>query len=86
MCELLGNKIASAHTHSVDFCFANPLYKCHIAAVVKKQMGELKMLSGKEEVMEWVKTMLMEWAKVDRRIEAAARAEAPSQPSTEEGK
>ena len=53
---------------------------------MKKQMGRTQMLSGKEEVMEWVKTMLMEWAKVDKRIEAAAPAEAPSQPSTEEVK
>ena len=35
-------------------------------AVVKKQMGELKTLSGKEKVPEWAKTMLTEWAKMDR--------------------
>ena len=74
------------HTHSVDFCFANPLYNHYIAAVVKKWMGELKMLSGKEEVPEWAKTMLMEWAKMDKSAVAAAPAEAPSQPSTEEVK
>ena len=45
MCELLGNKMVNVHTNSVDFCFANPLYKRHIAAVVKKRMGELKTLS-----------------------------------------
>ena len=86
MCELLGNKMGNAHTHSVDFCFANPLYKRHIAAVMKKRMGELKTLSGKEEVPEWAKTMLTEWTKMDKSAVAAAPAEAPSQPSTEEVK
>ena len=86
MCELLGNKMGNAHTHSVDFCFANPLYKRHIVAVMKKRIGELKTLSGKEEVPEWVKTMLMEWAKVDKSADAAAPAETQSQPSTEEVK
>ena len=70
----------------MDFCFVNPLYKCHIVAVVKKWMGELKMLSGKEEVPEWAKTMLMEWAKMDKSAVAAAPAEPPSQPSMEEVK
>ena len=78
--------MGNSHTHSVDFCFANPLYKCHIAAVMKKQMGELKTLSGKEEVPEWAKTMLTEWAKVNKSAEAAVTTEAPSQPSTEEVK
>ena len=50
--------MGNSHTHSVDFCFANPLYKRHIAAVVKKRIGELKTLSSKEEVLEWAKTML----------------------------
>ena len=67
----------------MDFCFVNPLYKCHIAAVVKKCMGELQMLSGKEKVPEWAKTMLTEWAKMDKSAEAAAPAEAPSQLSME---
>ena len=47
-------------------------------------MGELKMLSSKEEVPEWAKTMLMEWAKVDKSAEATVPAETPSQPGTEE--
>ena len=78
--------MGNAHTHSVDFCFANPLYKRHIAAVMKKRMGELKTLSGKEEVPEWAKTMLTEWTKMDKSAVAAAPAEAPSQPSMEEVK
>ena len=78
--------MGNSHTYSVDSYFANPLYKCHIAAVVKKRMGELKMLSSKEEVPEWAKTMLMEWAKMDKSAEAAVPAEAPSQPSMEEVK
>ena len=78
--------MGNSHTHSVDFCFANPLYKYHIAAVVKKRMGELKTLSSKEEVPEWAKAMLMEWAKMDKSAVAAAPAEAPSQQSTEEVK
>ena len=78
--------MGNAHTHSMDFCFANPLYKCHIAAVMKKRMGELKMLSGKEEVPEWAKTVLTKCAKMDKSAEAAAPTEAPSQPSTEEVK
>ena len=86
MCELLGNKMGNAHTHSVDFCFANPLYKCHIAAVMKKRMGELKTLSGKEELLEWAKTMLTEWAKVDKSTEAAALVQAASHPSMDEVK
>ena len=76
--------MGNSHTHSVDFCFANPLYKHHIAGVVKKRMGELKTLSGKEEVPEWAKTMLTEWAKMDKSAGAAAPAEAPSQLSMEE--
>ena len=50
LCELLGNKMGNSYTHSMDFCFANPLYNHHIAAVLKKWMGELKTLSSKEEV------------------------------------
>ena len=74
--------MGNSHMHSVDFCFANPLYKRHIAAVMKKRMGELKTLSSKEEVPEWAKAMLTEWAKMDKREEAAAPAKAPSQPDT----
>ena len=78
--------MGNSHTHSVDLCFANPLYKCHIAAVVKKQMGELKMLSSKKEVPELAKTILTECTKVDKSAEAAAPAETPSQAGTEEVK
>ena len=78
--------MGNAHTYSVDFCFANPLYKRHIVAVMKKRMGELKTISGKEEVPEWAKTMLTEWTKMDKSAIAAAPAEAPIQPSTEEVK
>ena len=70
----------------MDCCFANPLYKCHIAAVVKKWIGELKMLSSKEEVPERAKTMLTEWAKAGKSAEAVAPTEVPNQPSTEEVK
>ena len=52
--------MGNSRTNTVDFCFANPLYKHHIAAVVKKRMGELKTLSSKEEVPEWANTMLTE--------------------------
>lgn len=47
LCELLGDKQKIAHTHSVDYCFANPLSKKCIQKVAWNRMQDLKELALK---------------------------------------
>ena len=47
LCELLGDKQKIAHTHSVDYYFANPLSKKCIQKVAWNRMQDLKELASK---------------------------------------
>ena len=47
LCELLGDKQKIAHTHSVHYCFANPLSKKCIQKVAWNRMQDLKELASK---------------------------------------
>ena len=47
LCELLGDKQKIAHTHSMDYCFANPLSKNCIHKVAWNRMQDVKELASK---------------------------------------
>ena len=57
-CELLGDKQKIAHTHSVDYCFANPLSKQCIQKVAWNRMQDLKELASKQPLPEWAVPIL----------------------------
>ena len=47
LCELLGDPMGNAHTHSIEFCFANPLSRKMLPQVAWNRMQDLQALAEK---------------------------------------
>ena len=75
LCELLGNPMGNAHTHALDFCFANPLSHKMIKQVAWNRMQKLQAMAEKQELPDWTKPIL----------EAAQKLEKPEPKEKAEG-
>ena len=47
LCELLGDPMGNAHTHSLEYCFANPLSRKMMPQVAWNRMQDLNALAEK---------------------------------------